>query len=165
MMLQMQPASCGKKALRSKTLELETTQFGKIEIDEDKIITMHTDMPGFPGKKRFIILEQESTKPFCWFQSIDEHSLALTLINPYLFKPDYAVNFKSILKEMNWQEDGKENLSMYVVVNAANKTPEKITANLIAPLLINTQKYQAVQLVLYDSAYSHKHFIFGQQGT
>ncbi len=141
-------------------MKLKTRQFGEIHIEEEKIITMNTGMPGFPEKNRFIILEHEAAKPFYWYQCVDDPQLALTIINPYLFKPDYFVGLESVIKEMAWTKDGKDNLKIYVIVNAANGGAKKITANLIGPLLINTLKNEAVQLVLYNSAYSHKHPIF-----
>ena len=159
-MLQMQPVFCENEALRSNGLKIVTKQFGTIAIEEDKVITMMTDLPGFPGMKRFIILEHEKTRPFYWFQCIDNPDLALTIINPYLFKPDYSVAFEPILKDMKWESDGRDNLKIYVVVNASTAFVEKITANLIAPILINTSRYEAIQLVIYDSPYSHKHPIF-----
>ncbi len=104
---QMQPVSYGEKALRSNALEIDTAQFGKIQVEEDKIITMRTDIIGFAGKKHFIIFEKESTRPFYWFQCIDNPNIALTIINPYLFKPDYSVDVEYALKEMSWDNDGK----------------------------------------------------------
>lgn len=139
---------------------IENTRFGTIEVEANKIITMPAGMPGFPGRQRFVILEREETRPFYWYQSVDTPDLAFVILNPYLFEPDYAVDLKPVLREMAWQSDGQDCLKLYVVVNAANGTPEKITANLMGPILINTKRYEAVQMVLPNSPYSHKHPIF-----
>jgi len=143
-------------------LKIETTQFGKIQIEEEKIITMPFGMPGFPGKKRFIILERKETQPFYWYQCADDPALAFVIINPYLFKPDYSVDLKPTLKEMSWEAEGKESLKLYVVVNTSTSdgVADKITANLIGPLLINTQRCEAVQMFIHNNSYSHKYPIF-----
>lgn len=159
-MLQMQRDYCEKKVSRNNPLKIKTKQFGWIQIEEEKVITIRHDLPGFPGKNRFIIFEHESTRPFYWFQCIEDSDLSFTLINPYLFMPDYHVGIDSVLKEMSWENDGKEHLKLYVVVNASDRSPEKVTANLIGPIFINTLRYEAVQLVLHESGYSHKHPIF-----
>jgi len=138
-------------------LKIETSQFGTIQIPADKIITMPAGMPGFPGRRRFIILEREETRPFCWYQCVDDPDLALVIMNPYLFKPDYSVDLNPALKEMSWEGDGRDSLKLYVVVNASEGVPEKTTANLVGPLVINTQKREAVQIVIYDSPYSHRY--------
>jgi len=138
-------------------LKIETAQFGTIQIAEGKIITMPAGMPGFPGRRRFIILEREETRPFCWYQCVDDPGLALVIMNPYFFKPDYSVDLKPALKEMSWENDGEDSLSLYVVVNASEGMPEKITANLIGPLVINSRRHEAVQMVIHDSPYSHRY--------
>lgn len=141
-------------------MKIETTQFGTIQIEEKKIITMPADMPGFPGRKYFIILERKKTRPFYWYQCVDDPDLAFVIINPCLFKPDYSVDLTQTLKEMSWEADGKKNVEIYVVVNTSKGVPDKITANLIGPLLINIKRYEAVQMVIHDSSYSHKYPVF-----
>ncbi len=159
-MLQKQLVSGEKNVLRSKVLKIETTKFGTIQIEEEKIITMPTGMLGFQGRKRFIILDREESRPFYWYQCVDDPALSFVIINPYLFKPDYSVDLKPTLKEMLWEADGEESLKLYVVVNASNGAPDKITANLIGPLLINIQRWEAVQLIIHNNSYSHKYPIF-----
>lgn len=159
-MLQKQLVSGEKKVLRSKALKVETTKFGTIQIEEEKIITMPAGMLGFQGRKRFIVLDREESRPFYWYQCVDDPDLSFVIINPYLFKPDYSVDLKPTLKEMSWEADGEESLELYVVVNASNGAPDKITANLIGPLLINTRRWEAVQIVIHNNSYSHKYPIF-----
>ena len=142
-------------------MKIETPQFGTIEVGEDKIITMPAGMPGFPGRRRFIILEREETLPFYWYQCVDDPGLALVIMNPYLFKPDYSVDLNPVVMEMSWEADAEDSLKLYVVVNASEGVPEKITANLIGPLVINTRKREAVQIVIYDNRYSHRYPILG----
>ncbi len=143
-------------------MKIKTSRFGVIQIAEDKIITMPAGMPGFPGRKHFIILELAESRPFYWYQCVDAPDLALVIMNPYLFKPDYLVDLKPALKEMSWEADGKDSLKLYVVVNASEGIPEKVTANLIGPLVINTRKREAIQIVIYDSPYSHRYPILCQ---
>ena len=118
-------------------------------------------MPDFSGRNCFIILDCEESRPFYWYQCVDDPDLSFVIINPYLFKPDYSVDLKPrSLKEMSWEADGEESLELYVVVNAFNGAPDKITANLIGPLLINTRRWEAVQMVIHNNSYSHKYPIF-----
>lgn len=141
-------------------MKLETRDFGPVEIDETKVIRMPSGMPGFPGMERFVILDREETRPFLWYQCVDDPGLAFVIIDPYLFKPDYSVDFRPAIKDMSWEND-KENLAVYTIVNASEGAPEKITANLIGPLVIHTAKNEAVQYVVTGSTvYSHKYPIF-----
>jgi len=141
-------------------VKIETKQFGTIEIDGDKVYTMTAGMPGFSDMKRFVVIEQEEIWPFHCYQCIDDSSLSFYIMNPYLFKKDYRVNLKQVAKEAGWSESGPENVKIYVIVNTASGIPEKITANMIGPLVINTHRLEAVQHVLHNASYSHKHPIF-----
>lgn len=139
---------------------IEKTRFGTIDIEEEKIITMKRSLPGLPGRKRFALLDRKESHPFYWFQAVDDPSLAFALVNPYLFMPDYVFDTKPVLKEVEWGLEGEEDVHVFVIVNATYGAPEKITANLMAPLLLNTNRFEAFQLVMADSQYSHKHLIF-----
>ena len=138
-------------------MKIKTTRFGIITIEEEKIITMLFGMLGFPDVKRFVILQHKENSPFFWYQSVDDPMLAFVIMSPFLFEPDYSVNLENILKEMSWNEEEKQNnLELYVVVNIPKGAPDKMTANLIGPILINNKIHQAVQMVISDSPYTHK---------
>ena len=141
-------------------MKLETRDFGQVEIDESRVITMPTGMPGFPGMQRFVLLDREETRPFLWYQCVDDPGLAFVIINPNLFEPDYTVDLRAVLREMSWNGARKEDLAIYTIVNASEGIPEKITANLIGPLVINTRKKEATQMVITGSPYSHKQPVF-----
>ena len=143
-------------------MEIKTEQ-SKEEVREDKIITMPGGMPGFLGRKRFVIIEREDAWPFYVFQCVDDREPSFFIMNPFLFKPDYEVSLEQAIKEMAWSADDPDQIKIYVIVNTTAGIPEKITANLLGPLLINTRKSEAVQLVLHNSPYSHKHPIFDEK--
>ncbi|WP_300456291.1 flagellar assembly protein FliW [Desulfobacula sp.] len=144
-------------------MKIETRKFGKIEIDETKIITMPEGLPGFAGFDRFVLLEDEKIAPFSWFQSITEPDLALVIMNPLLFKPDYKVNgLNEFSVTRGWKDTQVSDFLIYVVVNISNgKEEQKITANLMGPLIINSKNNEAVQVVMSDSSYSHQHNVLG----
>jgi flagellar assembly factor FliW len=121
---------------------------------------MPVGMLGFPGKSRFILLDRKESKPFLWYQCVDDPSLAFVIMNPYLFNPDYSLNIQQVMKEMSWKNVNAEDLSVFVVVNIPHGAPERITANLMAPLILNIKKLEALQKVFHDSPYSHKYPIF-----
>lgn len=141
-------------------LKIETKQFGSIDIDSDKVYTMLDGMPGFSGMKRFVIIERVDIRPFHCFQSIDDPQLVFYIMNPYLFKSDYTVDMEQVAKEAGWEGDPVSDVKLYVIVNTSTGVPERITANLIGPLLIHIKRFEAIQLVLHNSLYSHQHRIF-----
>lgn len=136
-------------------MKIKTRKFGEINIDENKILTMPEGLPGFPGFERFVLLEDEETAPFCWLQSLEEPDIALVIMDPLVFKPDYRLDMEKFISDMNWTDVKEDALLIYVVVNVmGEKENRKITANLMGPLVINSKNNEAVQVVISDSAYS-----------
>jgi flagellar assembly factor FliW len=144
-------------------LKIETTRFGTVTLGEEKILNMPFGMLGFQDKKRFVILQNRENSPFFWYQSVDDPALAFVITSPFLFIPDYEVDIEDILIEMSWDGNRENNvLELYVVVNIPKGSPEKMTANLIGPILLNNKTRQAVQVVMSNSPYVHNFPLIAQ---
>ena len=142
-------------------MQIKTTRFGTIGINDEKIIEMPFGMLGFPNKKRYFILQHKENSPFFWYQSVEDPELAFVITNPFLFIPDYKIDLEAVLKEISW--NGNENdydLDLFIVVNIPKGMPHKMTGNFIGPILVNSKVYQAVQIVLPNSPYTHKFPLF-----
>jgi flagellar assembly factor FliW len=137
--------------------KIHTTRFGTITIGEERLISMPFGMLGFPDKTRFVILQHREDSPFFWYQSVDDPALAFVITNPFIFKSDYEVDVGNMVEEMSWnEEEENNNLELYVVVNIPKGAPDKATANLIGPILINNKTRQAVQMAIANSPYSYR---------
>lgn len=144
-----------------ETLKIITTRFGKIDIEEEKIIKMPFGMLGFSDKKKFIILQHQENSPFFWYQSTDDPGLAFVITDPFLFIPDYKIDLEATLKEMSWNGDENEScLDLFIVVNIPKGMPQKMTGNFIGPVLVNSKVHEAVQIVLSNSSYTHRFPLF-----
>jgi len=140
-------------------LKVSTSRFGTIEIQDDQIIHMPSGIIGFPDDKRYVLFEHKKGSPFLWLQSLDNPSLAFVLVDPHQFKPDYEIQVSpedSIDLELNHASNGIQTL---VIANISSGNSMKVTANLLAPLIINVRKKLAKQVILYQSSYSHNHVI------
>ena len=141
-------------------MKLSTRKFGEIEIDEATILSLPDGLPGFPGVERYVLIEDPDSSPFCWFQAVGNPDLALVVMDPLVFMPDYGIELDGVIKDMGWDGVEEKDLYIYVVVNIfGEKESRKITANLMGPLVINLTTNQAVQVVLTDSGYSSQHII------
>lgn len=131
---------------------IQTTRFGEIEVDENKIIEFEKGIPGIEELKRFIFLTPKESYPIFFLQSIDEKDIALPVVNPYDFKADYNPKVKeSVFKEIEIESD-EDILVLNVAV--VPKDLKKMTVNLAAPILINIKKFKAKQVILDDKQYS-----------
>jgi len=142
------------------TVKIKTEQFGEVAIQEEEIICMPGGMPGFLEHKRFVVISREETWPFSVYQCVDDPELSFFIMDPFLFKSDYDVQLPQAARDVGWPKEDMEQIKIYSIVNTSMGTPEKITANLLGPLLINYRAREAVQRVLHNSPYSHRHRIF-----
>ncbi len=132
-------------------VEVNTRLFGKIDIDDSKIITLDKGIIGFPDLKKFTLIfdsekENDGTPGIMWFQSMDEPQFAMPVIIPNYVVPDYnpIVNDELLdgLGELNEK-------NIYVITTIS--VPEDIknmTINLKAPIVINTETLKGAQIIV-----------------
>ena len=143
-------------------MKLNTRDFGEIEIDEQKIINFPEGLLGFEKEKQFIIINPEDEdSPFQWLQSIKDPNLAFVIINPFSIYDDYDIIIpKTAQKKLKIKN--QKDISVYSIV-VVPEDIEKMTANLLGPIIINIDKRLGKQVILDDSRYSTKHYIFPQK--
>jgi flagellar assembly factor FliW len=140
---------------------LNTRYFGQIEIDPKNIIDFPEGIPGFENVKKFVLLHHEDQdSPFQWLQGVDNPHLAFVVVDPRLCKQDYVVDIEDAeVAILDIRDTGKVLIYSIVVV------PEdlsKMTANLKAPVLINTENNKGKQVILNNEDYPIKYYILQQ---
>jgi len=142
-------------------LKVKTTRFGTLEINDEKIITFPTGLPGFERLRRFFMLPAEGTKHIQWLQSVDKPEIALLVIDPFQYFADYSVEIpEPELTELGIKQSS-DALVLTTITVPQNK-PGAATANLVAPIVINTRHNKAKQIILNGSTYTTKHNLFPQ---
>lgn len=142
---------------------IQTTRFGGLEVEDDKVLTFPQGLLGLPGSHRYVLLHDQSKSVFRWLQSCDEPDVALVVVEPRLFFPDYQVQLSvEELEEIGVKADEGDELEVLAVL-VVPSDPRLITANLMAPLVINVTRRQGGQAVLHDSTYGIRHYLFPVQ--
>lgn len=133
---------------------LETTRFGAIEVDEARVVCFQEGLPGFPEARRFALLEHSPESPFHWLQSVDDGALAFVVMDPILLDEKYLEAIpREALAELGLEEAAKAAVLVIVNIQRASRT---ITANLLAPIIINPQNKSGKQIILLGSGYQIK---------
>ncbi|ADU64842.1 protein of unknown function DUF180 [Desulfurispirillum indicum S5] len=141
-------------------MKITTSRFGEITVAEEDIIRMTEPLLGFPDLKQYVLRDHSDDTPFKWLQSLDDTTLAFVVLDPVLFKPDYAVRLsRSDVEDL--QLESEESAQVYTIV-VVPQDPKKMTANLQAPLVLNTRNNIAKQVVLNDPQYPIKYPVFGE---
>ncbi|MCC7204219.1 MAG: flagellar assembly protein FliW [Phycisphaeraceae bacterium] len=131
-------------------MQINTSRFGQVEIDDLRVITFSKGILGFPSFKRYALLETGEGSTFWWLQSLEAPELAFVVTDPSLFIPTYRVPIKP--EEIG--ELGLSTLERAQVFVIVNKRDRLLTGNLQGPLVINCENRQGVQLVLSDRRFT-----------
>lgn len=130
-------------------MKIETRLFGEVEIDETSIIIFEKGIPGFEGSLKFALLDIEDSIMKC-LQSIEDKNMCLIVINPFDYIKDYEINLSA--DEIKRLQITKE--EDVLIFNILNIKEDKVTANMLAPIVVNVIKKLGVQIILQDSNYS-----------
>jgi flagellar assembly factor FliW len=129
-------------------MDVITSRFGTISIDEKSIITIPEGLIGFSSFKRFVVYSRPNDLPFQWLQCVEDPTLAFVVVDPLVFCPDYQVEVKSEEISDLLLCDIREAGVLVLVVIPQDTQATRI--NLRAPLVINTKNNLAKQLILGD---------------
>ena len=132
---------------------IETTRFGKVEIDGSRVITFKDGLLGFPKHRRFALIQTMDDAVFFWIQSLDDPALAFLVCDPLVFVSDYQAQVSA--DDVTALE--LRDLSDCQVLVIVNKVDGHMTANLLGPLVVGAHSLLAKQLVLSDKRYSTRH--------
>ncbi|MEN8258733.1 MAG: flagellar assembly protein FliW [Thermodesulfobacteriota bacterium] len=132
-------------------LKVQTSRFGEIEVEADKIITMTAPFLGFPDSNRFIMRPHGDKSPFMWFQSIDDPELAFVVIPSAALIPQYTPNVPASTQD-DLQTNGSKP-ELLLILTIPEGKPLEMTANLLGPVVLNADKRLACQILLDPTVY------------
>ncbi len=115
---------------------------------------------GFGEYKKFAILKEKSREPFLWLQSAENQELSFIIIDPKEIDANYAASLCDSDKAILETQDISDCQCFSIVY--VPKDSDKISANLLAPIVVNRQKNVAKQVILQDQEYSVQHIILDE---
>ncbi|MCI5584236.1 MAG: flagellar assembly protein FliW [Lachnospiraceae bacterium] len=142
-------------------MKIETRVFGTIEIDDSKIIHFPGGIIGFPEMKDFALLHDEEKGkdvPVRWLQSVQEPQFAMPVMDPLLVSGDYNPEVEDELLKSIGPLTQEETLVLVTV--SVPKDLSKMSVNLQAPIIINTENRKAAQVIVNTDIYPIKFYIY-----
>ncbi|MED1672239.1 flagellar assembly protein FliW [Pallidibacillus thermolactis] len=139
-------------------MNIQTKYFNEITIEEKNIIHFEHGIPGFLEEKQFVLLPLTEDNVYYVLQSVQTSELAFVVTNPFLFFKDYDFNLDDATVEQLEIKDATD-VAVYSILTLQDPF-EKTTANLQAPIIINTKNNHAKQVILNDEKYTTKHPLF-----
>ncbi len=139
-------------------MEFASTRFGRISVEPDRIISFPEGLPGFERLREFVLLYPEETRPLFWLQSVEEGGIALPLIQTFEIIADYSIDiYEGELQTL--QTNTPEDLMVMSVV-VIPQDVRQMTANLAAPILVNSKCNIGKQIVVDASGHDTRQPIF-----
>ena len=130
-------------------MQIESTRFGRIEVDPETIIEFTQPLAGFEGSRRFKLLHEDSAQPIVmWLQSLDEPTLAFEIVDPTTLGFNYELALTDADNALLQSPAAEDVLVMQVLFKANEDGKGAITPNLRAPLVINTKARVGLQKVM-----------------
>ncbi|QCX28570.1 flagellar assembly protein FliW [Nocardioides jishulii] len=116
------------------------------------VIELVHPLPGFPEHRRFALVQLDEDGVLCDLRSLDDPDLRFLVASPVPFFPDYApVVGDDVVAELEI-EDASDVLVLLVLTTGTSLADS--TANLRAPVLVNTTTRRAAQVILDDATLS-----------
>ncbi len=137
---------------------IKTGRFGELKVGDDELIHMPQGILGFPEQHRYCLVDPGDETLILWLQSVDHPLIAFPVLEPKVFKPNYAARLSaSELRELKLDT---VNHSVVFTILTIPGDVAQMSANLKAPLVINLRSQLAKQVVLQENEYAVKHPIF-----
>ena len=140
----------------TKMLTVKTSRFGDVEVKENRAVHFPDGLLGFPERKDFVILDHKPDSPFFWLQSMDVPELAFVMTDPFLVKNDYLGDL-SPSEKIFFERGNRDEIIVFTLVTIPPGEVERMTVNLLGPLVIDAQSRIGKQIILANSGYDHRH--------
>lgn len=128
-------------------MKIDTARFGAIDIDESMVVAMPEGIPGFSDFNSFVLLPaDEDDEHLFWMQSTTDGQTAFLALVPWAYFAEYEPELSDQDQEA-LAADSAEDLLVLTLLTIARE-PAKVTANLLAPVVVNQRANLARQVVL-----------------
>lgn len=138
--------------MEAEQVTVDLPRFGACTFSPAEVIEFPWGLPGFPTLHRWLPLNLDSQPAFIWLQSLDDISIALPAIDPWMVFEDYDPKLPAYAFQSLDIHEASDFATLCVVVVTPNA--EQMTINLMAPVVINLRSSKGRQIMLDNSKYS-----------
>ena len=125
-------------------MRVETTRFGDLEVVEQHLLSFPAGMLGLEECRQWVLLADTSNDALGWLQSADRAEIAMAVVSPRRFVPDYQVRVSR--REIQAIDVHDPSHSQVLVI--VGKNDRSVTLNLKAPLLLNMEQQLGRQVIV-----------------
>jgi flagellar assembly factor FliW len=137
-------------------MQVDTTRFGTIEIDDHEVVVFDDGLPGFRGRRSMVLLgggdmpggeAAEGHHSIFWLQDVNDPDLAFMTIVPWAAYPDYDIE----IDPSDVDGASVDELCVLSIVTVRREDGGvQLTSNLLAPVVINAATRRGRQVILQN---------------
>ena len=124
-------------------MRINTTRFGRIDVDAADVLHFPSGLPGLEDCRQWALLADIANDALGWLQSVGSAHVALPVVSPRRFVPEYQVRIPR--SELTPLALGDARQAQVVVV--VGREGSGLTLNLKAPIVINLEGRTGRQVV------------------
>lgn len=144
-------------------MEIDTRDFGIIEVGDDAIYDFDDGLYGFEYVKRFAIFEKAfEDVSFLYLQSIDSIDPCFLVFEPWDLHPDYQPLVTKEDMEILQVVDIED--LIFLVIASVPSSITELSINIKSPVVLNPKTRKARQVILENPDYSVRYLPFMQDG-
>ena len=127
-------------------MHISTLHFGSVEIEVDDIVLFPHGLIAFEDCRHWVLLADDENPALAWLQSVNRPEVALPLVSPRRFVPDYRVHVsRGQLLPLEFSQ-----FDQAYVLAVVSKSDGDLTLNLKAPLVVNLDRRLGRQVITSD---------------
>src|SRR6478672_10312929 len=127
-------------------MQIETRHFGPVSVEADDIVLFPRGIVAFEDCRHWVLLGDDENPALAWLQSVSRPEVALPVVSPRRFVPDYSVRLaRGQLVPLEFSP-----FDQVFVLNIVSRSDGDLTLNLKAPLVINLDRRLGRQIITTD---------------
>lgn len=127
-------------------MNVSTTRFGSVTVEDGDVLTFVDGLIGMEDCRRWVLLADAQNSALGWLQSLDRPEVALGVVSPRRFVPNYQVRVaRREIQSLRLPDAGAAQ-----VLSIVNYSDGCLSLNLKAPLVVHIAERLGRQIVARD---------------
>ncbi len=141
-------------------MKINTRDFGPMDLDENELLQFQCPIFGYEDLQRFALLANDATDDgISWLQSVEKPEICFVLLDPDALGLPYS----PALPPDAAKQLGSTGPIAFRLIAVVPENFEDTTVNMKSPIVINTEKRLAGQVILEED-YPIRMRVFGAEG-
>jgi len=142
--------------MAEETIRIVSRRFGTYDVPARQIVRLPEGLIGLPEARRVALLEPKTPgAPFRYMLCVDEPELAFLVCDPDDFFPGYSEHVPRPTGA------GPGDVVVLAIVTIP-ESPREMTANLLAPLVVDCRSREGRQLILDAARFTTRHRLIAE---